>query len=184
MLEAFGDIWETWSSSQLISYPKITKRYDSIVITTNGFVKKDGSLVMGRGIAKEARDRIPGIDKRIGRAVQRDGNHVYAFHNGPLEPIIFSFPVKPEKGLLYGRLMPGWMVKADIALIEQSAKELVALIEGLHYNQFTINAWPFKNILMPRPGCGNGGLKWEEVKPIIEPILDDRFTVMHNPAIV
>ncbi len=39
MKEDFGDLWD----------------FDGIIaITTNGFVKKDGSCVMGRGCAKEA----------------------------------------------------------------------------------------------------------------------------------
>lgn len=33
-------------------------------------------------------------------------------------------------------------------------------------------------ILIPKPGCGNGGLKWEDVKKQIEPLLDDRFIII------
>jgi O-acetyl-ADP-ribose deacetylase (regulator of RNase III) len=34
-----------------------------------------------------------------------------------------------------------------------------------------------KNILMPKIGSGLGKLNWEDVKTVITPILDDRFTV-------
>ena len=37
-------------------------------------------------------------------------------------------------------------------------------------------------VYMARPGCGNGQLKWEDVKPLIAPILDDRFIVVERPA--
>lgn len=33
-------------------------------------------------------------------------------------------------------------------------------------------------LILPRPGCGNGRLRWEDVRKILEPILDDRFTVV------
>ncbi len=37
-------------------------------------------------------------------------------------------------------------------------------------------------VYLVRPGCGNGQLKWEDVKPLIAPILDDRFIVVERPA--
>jgi hypothetical protein len=37
-------------------------------------------------------------------------------------------------------------------------------------------------VLLPRPGCGNGHRTWDEVCPVIEPILDDRFTVTYQPS--
>jgi hypothetical protein len=36
-------------------------------------------------------------------------------------------------------------------------------------------------IAIPRPGCGNGKLRWDVVKPAIEHALDDRFTVYYSP---
>ena len=70
-------------------------------------------------------------------------------------PVILSFPVKHN-----------WFNNADISLIKRSAKELLDWSE------------PFRSIVLPRPGCGNGGLKWEDVKPVLEPILDGRFHVI------
>ena len=41
-----------------------------IVITTNGFVKKNGECVMGRGIAQQTRDKFPGFAKKLGTAIK------------------------------------------------------------------------------------------------------------------
>jgi len=172
MKEAFGDIWDTYYKSWVPSYPITGIRYDAVVITTNGFVKKNGALVMGRGIALQAKQRFPGLDFEIGDMVKNYGNHVFSVYR-PYATLL-TMPVKPEYGI---NGQPGWKVRADLSLIEQSASELVSLIEN--FNRFSLI--PFSYILMPRPGCGNGGLKWENVKPIIEPILDDKFTVMTYP---
>ena len=37
------------------------------------------------------------------------------------------------------------------------------------------NVMGWQTILCPRFGCGAGELNWEDVKPMIENILDDRF---------
>lgn len=156
MKEDYGDIWY------------LAEEYDAVVITTNGYVRKDGKAVMGRGIAKEATEKYPNIDRWLGYNLKKYGNRVFLLprpweQNGTLP--LFTFPVKPEYGP-NGEM--GWKAKADIELIAKSAHELVGMINGYH----------FHNIILPRPGCGNGGLKWEDVKPVIEPILDDRFTVV------
>ena len=68
---------------------------------------------------------------------------------------IIAFPVKHH-----------WAQKADLELIRKSAEQLVEI------SQYC------ERVLIPRPGCGNGQLNWEEVKPILEEILDDRFYVI------
>lgn len=159
MKEDYGDIWD------------FQLRYDAIAITTNGFVKKNGEAVMGRGVALEAAKKYPEFPKHLGQILKEFGNNVWPFSfdqwNGEeaYEDIIFSFPVKPEYG---PRGEPGWRSKADIGLIKRSAEQLVQYMDEIH----------FARIVIPRPGCGNGGLKWEDVKPVIQPILDDRFTVV------
>lgn len=139
MIEVVGDLW---------TYPA-----DVRVVTTNGTIKTNGECVMGRGCAKEAKNRWPDIAKVLGEEVRARGNHVNLLR---ADPIIFSFPVKHE-----------WYEQADPDLITKSAMEL-SLAIGLQQ----------KVVVMPRPGCGNGRLRWEDVKPILEPILDNRFHVI------
>ncbi len=35
---------------------------------------------------------------------------------------------------------------------------------------------------LPRVGCGNGSLDWEDVQPILERHLDDRFILVSLPS--
>lgn len=166
MIEKFGNIWEN------------AHKYDAVVITTNGFIKKNGEAVMGRGIALEAKKLFPEMPRWLGYCLKTTGNrvHITSFDYGcttdngsdVCEQVIFTFPVKP---ILGANGEPGWRSKAKIDLIERSAKQLRDIVNDFSY---------MENIIMPRPGCGNGGLRWEDVKPVIEPYLDDRFTVMER----
>ena len=50
-------------------------------------------------------------------------------------------------------------------------EELVILSDENGYNK----------VLLPRPGCGHGGLNWErDVKPLLQERLDDRFIVVNR----
>lgn len=132
---------------------------DCICITTNGFVKRDGSCVMGRGCAKEARDKWPGIDKILGKLIIKYGNitNIIMETEGT---IVCAFPVKHN-----------WYEQADLKLINESAKLLIKLADD--------NNW--SSIIIPRPGCGNGKLSYEDhVKPLLETLFDDRFTIITN----
>jgi hypothetical protein len=126
---------------------------DVRVITTNGFVKTNGECVMGRGCALEAKNQWPDIAKKLGDEIKESGNHVALLRSN--DPVLFSFPVKHK-----------WFEKADIELIRQSAIDLRKLTKCMG------------TVVLPRPGCGNGQLRWEDVKPVLEPILDDRFHVI------
>ena len=130
-------------------------------ITTNGTIKANGRGVMGRGCAKEAKTRLLGLEITLGAQLAQHGNHVAVLsHTGTTSaPIpLVMFPVKHE-----------WHQRADVDLIEQSAWELV--------NLATAKGW--QRVVLPRPGCGNGGLNWpDNVRHLLLPILDDRFLVV------
>lgn len=154
MLEKRGDLW--------------TFQVDYRCITTNGFVKKNGEAVMGRGCAKQAATRWPGLPRVLGDLIHEYGNVTQeigysTLTDGEIKHCawdLVSFPVKHH-----------WREKADLALIERSAHQLVELV----------NEEPDPDeveVVIPRPGCGNGQLDWEDVEPVIEPILDDRFTII------
>lgn len=131
---------------------------DAIVITTNGDVNRFGKAVMGRGCALEAAKKFPTLPARLARSLAINGNIVQSF---PVmgKPVLYTFPVKHH-----------WHEKADPDLI---LKSTVALKDIADWTRYT-------KVILPRPGCGNGGLKWEDVKPIIEPYLDDRFMIVTN----
>lgn len=152
MIEITGNLWDVECAARCI--------------TTNGFVKRNGAAVMGRGCAREARDRIPGLDLRLGNAITKAGNHVHRFAMPDDEPYLFSFPVKHH-----------WKERADVALIERSAQELVAMVNVLG-DTHHFYPGPEYPVVIPRPGCGNGQLNWVDVKPILEDHLDDRFAII------
>lgn len=128
-------------------------------VTTNGTVKRNGEAVMGRGCAKEAAERFPWVQLALGALLRDRGNHVHQLGYDDWGVLIYSFPVKHN-----------WWEKADLALIARSAHELME----------EIKACGFENVLLPRPGCGNGGLRWEDVRPVLEPILDGRVTIISH----
>jgi hypothetical protein len=114
-----------------------------ICITTNGFVKANGHGVMGRGCALEATKKFPGITKTLGTCIKKHGN-IPSWLS--YDPPIISFPTKHN-----------WWETSNMQLIEEG----LWMIKGI----MTLDARPF---VMPRPGCGNGKLKWEDVKPLFD----------------
>lgn len=154
MIEVVGDLW---------TYPA-----DVRVITTNGTVKKNGEAVMGRGCALEAKQRYPEVPALLGLLLKNAilGNHVHFIMTLPGDErhieTLYSFPVKHN-----------WFEKAAISLIERSARELIFQMDDLRDRGHGRDV-----IVLPRPGCGNGGLKWDDVRLVLAPILDDRFHVI------
>lgn len=148
---------------------------DAICITTNGQYTMQGLAAMGGGCAGVCARRWPETAQRLGRmlktfgtnipfvigALDEDGNYLEPTREMIKEKtfkcLIFSFPT-------INNLIQG----ANLQLIKQSATVLKDYVE-----QFEL-----KNVILARPGVGIGGLSWSEVKPAIEEILDDRFTIV------
>lgn len=151
MLEREMDIWDAPPDAW-------------IGITTNGTVRADGRLVMGRGVAREARDRFPGIDRVFGEWVSLQNTPCFVLGFPPANGRnLFSFPVKHH-----------WSELADLALIHRSAYKL--------YDVTTQDSWRGKQYYLPRPGCGNGRLRWEDVHLVIE-FLPDNVIVVNKPMV-
>ena len=121
-------------------------------VTTNGHVTRDGKVALGRGCARQAQEHFPDLACRLGSLLSEKGNHVHCLAEG-----IVSFPVEENP----------WSAP-DLKLIARSARELRDLADGM--------GW--RRIVVPRPGCGGGGLDWSEVRPVVAEFFDDRFFVI------
>lgn len=135
-----------------------TEPADARCITTNGTITKTGALVMGGGVALAAKERHPQLPRIWGTLVQLHGNHVRLVVIG--SELLFAFPTKED-------------VKepSTIERVEKSAHELMAYMDKYPL---------FNKVLLPYPGCGLGGLRWRDVKPVLVPILDDRVWIINN----
>ena len=120
-----------------------------VVVTTNGDINKKGVCVMGKGVALEAASRFPDLPFRLAREIRRNGNVPVFFH----DLRIITLPTKKF-----------WWDKSDINLIASGLKYLSEQVVETTY--------------MTRPGCGNGRLNWEDVRPVCEEYLDERFIVV------
>jgi len=123
-----------------------------VAITTGGLVDRHGCCAMPRGCARQANERFEGLAWTLGQQIEAFGNHVF-----DLGRRIVSFPVENSP-----------FEVPSLGLIERSARELVELVD--------YKGWP--EVVLPRPGCGGGGLDWQSVRPLLEPLLDERFVVI------
>jgi hypothetical protein len=145
MQERKGDIWEL-------------ARGKALCISTNGILTQTGALVMGKGIALEAKNRFHGIDNLAGHLVATGGNKVH--YLGPYGPFdLVTFPVKTH-----------WREMAKPELIKRSTEQLEMLT--------TVMKW--KEVYIPHVGCANGGLQWKDVYPILNILLDHRFIAVEQ----
>jgi hypothetical protein len=123
-----------------------------VVITASGSLTRDGRAVLGRGVARQATLRFPDIAQKLGRLLAEQGSHVFY-----LGGCLVSFPVEES----------AWS-QPDLRIIARSARELRRLADR--------SGW--QRVVVPRPGCGGGGLAWKDVKPLLTPWFDDRFIVI------
>lgn len=133
-----GNMWDQWQESSLF------------LITTNSTVKKNGRLVMGRGIAQQARDKFPGLDLALGKQIE------YSKYG-----LLISLDW-PRKKLGCFQVKYNWYDKADLDLIKHSTEMLLGFIKTSKPKLVSLNF----------PGIGYGGFSRDLVLPIISVLPD------------
>lgn len=161
MRETTGNLWT------------LAKEYhpDFVCVTTNLVTGGRGMAVMGAGVAKEANQRLlVELDGRkvapaeaLGRALTERRHHVLSLGRSWWKETgrttrfkLIVFPTKRH-----------WRDPSPLDLVVKSTRELARLLiwEDLCF--------------LPRPGCGKGGLSWEEqVKPAVKGLLQDNVVVV------
>lgn len=104
--------------------------------------------IMGKGIALEFKRAYPRMyDDYVQRCNRREVKpgipYRYREDSGPQ---IINFPTKNH-----------WRSRSRVAFIE----------EGLEVLSANYEIWEIESIAIPPLGCGNGGLDWEEIGPLI-----------------
>ena len=119
--------------------------------------------VMGKGIALQFKEAVPANFKAYEQACKRKAvvlGKMFVFDNGQLtKPSwIVNFPTKGH-----------WRSRSRISDLEAGLDDLRAVIAELKVT----------SIALPPLGCGNGGLNWADVRPLIEDKLQGLGTEVH-----
>jgi O-acetyl-ADP-ribose deacetylase (regulator of RNase III) len=107
--------------------------------------------VMGKGLALEVKKRFPDVYRRYRKACKRGQLGI-----GKLQLVktpaawVLNFPTKRH-----------WRGPSNLPDIEEGLKKFVS----------TYKRKAITSIAFPPLGCGAGGLKWEDVKPVMEKYL-------------
>jgi hypothetical protein len=150
MILEYGDMWKMYGKTPLWCF------------TGNSYIRKDGCLVMGRGLAKEVRDRVQGSDEIFGGLISISHGHL-----GEYGLLVHVFPSQ-LLGLF--QVKKHFRDKADLDLIAHSVESLLLLLHTV------------ERIDLNYPGIGFGGLEEEDVRPIIERLPDNVHVWRHKDA--
>lgn len=111
--------------------------------------------VMGGGLAKQFRQRYPYMNdayQRIcARGEMRPGR-IWPYWDGHERRWLINFPTKLD-----------WRNPSELSYIEDGLKDLRRVTADLHLD----------SIAVPPLGCGLGGLRWDDVLPLIKEYLGD-----------
>jgi hypothetical protein len=164
VVEIEGDIWEQFYNGIPVAIP------------TNCNRDRFGFNVMGKGLAKDAKELFPKLPQLIGKAIKdnRGSNGVFLFHlptskvddKGKMQyNFLFTFPTKQN----------WWDKESSLKLIENSATRLVETVNAIG------SRLGIEKVILPRVGCGLGKRNWEnDIRPILAKILDERFPVINK----
>lgn len=121
---------------------------------------------MGKGIAYQFKLKFPDNNREYVKACKSGLLKIGTLHYfQEKEKTIINFPTKDK-----------WRQKSQVDYIKKGLQELVDLIQLLK----------IESISIPPLGCGNGGLKWHEIKPIIIeyllPLSESLDIVIYEPS--
>ena len=127
--------------------------------------------VMGGGVAKAIKEKYPWClppykDACEKEMLQPGGIFVVTLEVEPIieYPTIINMATKDH-----------WRGKTRIEWVEAGLRNLSSLL----------TKGDFTKVAMPRPGCGLGGLNWEDVRPLVEQHLGDlecEVTIFNKPS--
>ena len=125
--------------------------------------------VMGKGIALQFKQAYPANFKAYARACKAGRvqlGKMFVFDNGGIEQpqFIVNFPTKKH-----------WRSRARLDDIRAGLEDLVSVVTDLG----------IKSVAVPPLGCGNGGLSWRDVEPLIREAfrsLRDVEVLVYPPA--
>jgi len=148
----------------------------AIVIPTNMGWKKDGTNVMGRGLAKQAAERYRGLPKLLGKEYGIAGAFglMKANNDPPVvrtqEPDGVELIFVPSKKLVIPAYL-SWKEKADLALIRKSLEKLKRIHLGRTRKP---------KIAIPLIGTGNGQLP----KSLVDDLIHELFVKEEKVTLV
>lgn len=150
------------------------------VISTNGILRNDGCLVMGKGIAGQIADRYPSIPKLAGDVIKAGRFPTTHEANWQHRGIShrYNFIQLPSTSICLLQVKNAWWDNANLFLIHQSALEMRAAID-----RFTNLNKCQPVVHMNFPGIGNGGLSRAVLLPRLEQILPECVHVWEYASI-
>ena len=139
---------------------------DYFYITTNPIRRKDGGVVMGRGIAKEAKERFPRLPYDFGQQLRY---LEYPDYTPDKFRHVGIIDIYDGQRVGYFMVKHHWNAEAQVSIIQNSVSELIA------WHTYRDGSGRFADVRVDLnfPGIGNGKLKREDVLPIIEQLPDN-----------
>ena len=95
-------------------------------VTTNGIIKSNGELVMGAGIALQAKQRFPELPRLFAKHVKARGNTPCAIRHASGKYYV-SFPTKND-----------FRNPSDLELIIKSACQCVIGVQHTHHSRLLV----------------------------------------------
>jgi hypothetical protein len=142
-----GDIWKTLNTTDLL------------LITTNSMLNNKNELVMGKGIAEQAKDKYPMLPKLFGSLITP--NSLYG---------VMTFDNWPTSRKLYEHIA---CFQTKINPFEKSTLDIID--ESISVLNHLANYLPKIKFNLAYPGIGYGGLKEKDVKPLVDTLPDNVF---------